>query len=511
MRLWAKFQSLIAIAAIAALAACTNPTSAPPNSELVAERFEAAKASRPQLIKFLKDMPKGADLHNHLDGTIYNETLLAYAINAGMRYNTSTQSFTTAPPGGVVIPIDQLKYNDELFRAYREAYSVRAYEEQGGSGRDQFFSVFPRINASGIPDADVLAGIIATSLDQNIQHQEIISPVTPPRVRALFDNALRGVDVMDLDAAFAAIEPLLSRADVMQAYRDQIDLWETTAFDQLGLTKSEAGLSVRYTGYIIRIGDMTSYYIDVATGLAAISADPRITSLTIVAPEDHPDASLYFDQHMAIIDYLWRRMGEPKMTLHAGELTIRDATLKSMKSRIRDSIEIGHASRIGHGVSIAWEDNVDELLTFMADQGILVEICLTSNEVILGVKGEAHPFALYREYGVPISLNTDDEGITRNPLTIEFVKAVERYDLSYRDVLELARNSLEYSFLEGESLFNDRDFTKMRKPFRDIYNAAWAPSSAAQTLIDNNPKLSVQVAFETALAEFERAQVDPSS
>ena len=71
----------------------------------------------------------------------------------------------------------------------------------------------------------------------------------------------------------------------------------------------------------------------------------------------------------------------------------------------------------------------------------LVEICLTSNEVILGISGDEHPFEMYRRAGVPLSLGTDDEGISRSPLTMEFVKAVERYNLDYDDVKELVRNN----------------------------------------------------------------------
>ena len=47
--------------------------------------------------------------------------------------------------------------------------------------------------------------------------------------------------------------------------------------------------------------------------------------------------------------------------------------------------------RIGHGVDVMYEDRPVELLKEMAAKHILVEISLTSNDVILGVSGKDHP------------------------------------------------------------------------------------------------------------------------
>ncbi|MGO8842059.1 MAG: adenosine deaminase, partial [Methyloceanibacter sp.] len=78
---------------------------------------------------------------------------------------------------------------------------------------------------------------------------------------------------------------------------------------------------------------------------------------------------------------------------------------------------------------------------------MLVEINLTSNADILGIGGKDHPFSLYRKFGVPVALSTDDEGVERIDLTHEYVRAVETYDLNYADLKQLVRASLEHSFL----------------------------------------------------------------
>jgi adenosine deaminase len=73
---------------------------------------------------------------------------------------------------------------------------------------------------------------------------------------------------------------------------------------------------------------------------------------------------------------------------------------------------------------------------------------LTSNDLILGVKGDRHPFPVYRKFGVPVVIATDDEGVSRSDMTREYLRAVEGYGLSYTDLKKIVRDSLSYSFAE---------------------------------------------------------------
>ena len=47
-------------------------------------------------------------------------------------------------------------------------------------------------------------------------------------------------------------------------------------------------------------------------------------------------------------------------------------------------------------------------------------------------------------------LTTDDEGVSRSNLTMEYVKAVQRYALDYDDVKTISRDCLAHSFLPEE-------------------------------------------------------------
>jgi adenosine deaminase len=90
------------------------------------------------------------------------------------------------------------------------------------------------------------------------------------------------------------------------------------------------------------------------------------------------------------------------------------------------------------------------MLRVMARLRIAVEISLSSSDVILGVRGERHPLRQYLRAGVPVVIATDDEGVARSDLTNEYQRAVEEHSLSYSELKEVSRNSIEYSFLPAE-------------------------------------------------------------
>jgi adenosine deaminase/adenosine deaminase CECR1 len=83
----------------------------------------------------------------------------------------------------------------------------------------------------------------------------------------------------------------------------------------------------------------------------------------------------------------------------------------------------------------------------MRERGVPVEINLTSNAFINGVKGENHPVTLYRKYGVPYVISTDDAGVTRHNLANEYVLFASRYKPDYAEMKKASYNSIRYSFL----------------------------------------------------------------
>jgi adenosine deaminase len=121
----------------------------------------------------------------------------------------------------------------------------------------------------------------------------------------------------------------------------------------------------------------------------------------------------------------------------------------ALRFHIRQAIELGHARRIGHGVSVMSEDDPYGLLREMAARKVLVEIALSSNDQILDVRGDRHPLRLYLKHGVPVAIVTDDMGVARSTHTQEFAKAVEEHGLDYPALKRMVRNSLEYAFVDA--------------------------------------------------------------
>jgi adenosine deaminase len=143
------------------------------------------------------------------------------------------------------------------------------------------------------------------------------------------------------------------------------------------------------------------------------------------------------------------------------------------------------------------------LLVTMAATGVGVEVNLTSSTIILGVTGDRHPFATYRAAGVPLTLSTDDEGVSRIDLTHEYQLAVETYDLAYKDIKALARNALELSFIGGKSLFTGIGTGRYTGPCRKETPGEKKASADCHAFLAANEKAQMQWALEDRFHAFE--------
>jgi adenosine deaminase len=233
-------------------------------------------------------------------------------------------------------------------------------------------------------------------------------------------------------------------------------------------------------------------------GFELARRDDRLVGINLVSPEDGPVAVRDYTLHMRMIAYLRRTVGDVPVTLHAGELTLGLVPRDVLDDHIDQAVNVAGARRIGHGVDVAYERNEPALLRTMAARRVLVEIALTSNDVILGVRGAQHPIGLYLGAGVPVALVTDDEGVSRIDLTNEFVRAARDYRFSYATFKRFVRNSVEYAFLKGASLWADE------VAGRPVSACAHVRASAVcRTFLAANPRASLQWKVERELDAFE--------
>jgi adenosine deaminase len=207
---------------------------------------------------------------------------------------------------------------------------------------------------------------------------------------------------------------------------------------------------------------------------------------------------------MRVVGFLHDLYPKVHISLHAGELAPGLVPYEGLCCHIRQAVEQAHTERIGHGVDVMYEDRPHELLKEMAAKHVMVEINLTSNDVILGVSGKDHPLPIYRQFRVPVALSTDDEGVSRIDLTHEYVRAVETYGLGYVELKEMVRTGMEHTFLPGESLWAaPDDFVHPASACSRDTMGTEKPSIACKNFLGANEKANAQWELERRFRAFE--------
>jgi adenosine deaminase len=232
--------------------------------------------------------------------------------------------------------------------------------------------------------------------------------------------------------------------------------------------------------------------------------EPSWVGINFVQPEDGFVSMRDYALQMKMLEYLHSVYPKVHISLHAGELAPGLVPPEGLRFHVRQAVELGHAERVGHGVDVMYEDDSAGLLKEMAQKHVMVEINLSSNLGILGVRGADHPFARYRAAHVPVALSTDDEGVSRIEITGEYVHAALDYHLSYEDLKQLARTGMEHSFLPGASLWAAPDvFTAPAAACKGQTPGADKPAGTCKTFLDGSEKAAAQWALEWRFRAFE--------
>ncbi len=475
-----------------------------------ARYFESIRKEPPLLLAFLHEMPKGGDLHNHLDGSIYAENLIDFAASDNLCV-VRTSSQLLAPPCDSCEkytdkPAIRCAYSDQvLYNQIIDAWSMRNWRGGDESGHDHFFATFDKFElAAGSHYAEAIATVVNRAGAEHVPYIE-------------FMHTADGMAAAQLglktgwDPDFAKLRAKLLTAgiqDIARATSETLTADQAKARKEMHCDSADAepgcNVTVRFIYQVLRGLPQEAVFAQILLGFELASTDPQFVGLNLVMPEDWYIPLHDFNEHMAMIDYLHGVYPKAHISLHAGELTMGLVPPEDLAFHIRASIERGHAERIGHGVSVMDEKDAIGLLKEMAQRNILVEINLTSNDLILGVSGDDHPLPIYMKYGVPVSLCTDDEGVNRSDMTHEYLRAAETYDLTYEELKHMARQSLEHSFLPGESLWAQ---TKMQ--FREVSECpaeteAGKPSSKCAGFLAKSERAREQWKLESAFRDFEK-------
>ena len=442
-------------------------------SQKANEYFEKIRDNEAELTAFFSQMPKGGDLHHHFSGSIYAEPLLKRAIEDNFYLNTETMDVLKERPSkGKWEQFSVLKNNGtlELFKQkILQKWSVKDYNGVDYPSDKLFFESFMKFEPA--IQGNFGQGLIELknrAITENVSYIETQLSTIPTTINTdelgPFNSRLRKLALVkdekeilkSLDSIYTS---LIKKGAETDAKNFNIN-FVTKLHNDLKIDDSQ--FTMRYQNFVLRFMEPVDLFKNLVIAFISADGSPLMAGVNIVSPEDGETSMNDYWLHMIMFKYCHSRYPNVKYTMHAGELTLGLVQPEELTWHISAAVYTAGTNRIGHGVDIAYEKDAYDLLRFMAKNKIPVEINLVSNEFILKVKENRHPLTLYKNFGVPIVISTDDAGILRSNMTEQYVLLAKRYkNISYADIKEFVYNSINYSFIREEkvrkNLLNDLD------------------------------------------------------
>ena len=506
---------LIALVAVGATVGMGPQATASSNADLQAEarlnHWLAIHRQHPNALRsLLQKMPKGADLHTHLSGAVYAEEYLKIAADKGYCFKQSPPSLVEPARCQVdrsTLPARELDQRADLYNDILDQWSTRKIIVGEAYGHADFFRAFRGFSAlSSNPELQglMVASVANRAARQSIHYLELMITLDGEPVRKLgrelgwtgdAENLRRQLLSQGLDAQ---VRKGLQAIEAIEA--------DKRAALHCSAPQPQSGckVEVRYLQQTNRTQSPPEVFAQLLYAFELAQRSERVVGINLVGPEDHPIAKRDYRLQMRMLAALRKHYPDVGIALHAGELTRNLATPEEMAFHIREAITVGGARRIGHGVSISYETNALQLMALMARLRVLVELCLTSNAVILGIENNDHPLLDYHQAGVATALASDDEGVLRTDLTEQFVLAVRRYGLSYRQLKDLARNSLTYSFLPGQSLWVTAKHLTPNPACSQVKPGSNSTDRRCTAFLAGSAKARLQWSLEKDFQQFER-------
>ena len=432
-------------------------------SQTAASYLEKIRNNEALLTAFFQQMPKGGDLHHHFSGSIYAEPLLERAIAENFYLNLETLAVSkTKPENGNWKSFSSLK-NDGKLPFYEQqimqTWSVKDYNGSVPSD-DQFFDSFMKFEPTIQGHfAEGMLELKKRAIAENVAYIETQLSIIPCDMNVSdltdFNTKLRQAAAQkDEKAVLKLLDELYKSLQKKDAKKYAED-FNTNFLAKLhkDLKIDDERFTMRYQNFVLRFMEPVDLFKNLVIAFISSNESKLTAGVNIVSPEHGENSMKDYWLHMVMFKYCHSQFPDVKYTLHAGELALGLVQPEGLTWHINDAIYIAGANRIGHGVDIAYEANSYDLLRYMAKNNIPIEINLVSNEFILKVKENRHPFTLYKEFNVPIVISTDDAGILRSNMTEQYVLLAKRYqDVSYATIKQYVYNSINYSFIQDEAV-----------------------------------------------------------
>ena len=439
--------------------------------------FASVKRSgdRKLLRELLLAFPKGADLHSHLSGAVPVNYLIDIAERFGYQAVFSRHQHTflgfvlpglkshlsgrCTDPWSKCVGVSSLSPHDKEGVARALTLDMTDPDRTEPGQYREFTRVFHRMSAL-TNNADVMPVLVKRAMKvaayQNITYLELkILPMG--RKDSQGNRVLIEVLLKSLRTAVDEMNQRLSSSG-----RKEVVVRFIAAFSRRSAATKEGGPTNLEP---IRCSPTCPSRLTQGYYLATGAVPRTVVGVDLVGlPEVDIPHSSSFPSFLSEMQHLARKFPGANITLHAGET--HDP---AFDDHVQQAIAVG-AKRIGHAFNLQRLPSAQQAI---CNSNVAIEISLTSN-LRLGLPANStirdHPFPTYFRREIcrnsdgylPVTLNTDDAGFFATDLTEEFVKAVMAFDLSWAEVKKLARNSLEYAFVE----------TRVKKKLLSAWEAA---------------------------------------
>lgn len=392
-------------------------------------RFETIKkeASRVELYRILYAVPKGGDLHNHLGGAAFDDILFQLATDESVN---GSQTFRTRVrindcSGGCATPLsyfhtiseptwdamspccrEEYEPLEELSQPQRNDWLSSIRIDGDGEGRDEFFeAIWPRV-------------------DEVLTQAAILAELAVENMKRFGDEGVRYVEFQLSPWNRRHGERPLSDDEFHELLKERLAMPDALA----------TGVTVRFQTNVLRFADDAEELVEKSYAFVDRHRDLWV-SINLVGREDN--AKGYPLRFLETFRKMRRRYPAIGLAIHGGEVD-------EPNQHVRDTLLLG-ANRIGHGTNLITDPDT---LLLMRTGKFAVEVSLVSNQLLQYTESiELHPFPEYLRLGIPVCLATDDRGMWDSNMTDEYFLAVTSFNLSWDEVVDVGRTSLEFAFL----------------------------------------------------------------
>jgi adenosine deaminase CECR1 len=396
-------------------------------SALFDQRFEEIKktASPRELYALLFDLPKGGDLHNHGGLSSIAESWFELAIrDQRNRFYTLTRFGNCAGDNDALprfytiqrstwekLPAclkGQYEAMNDLSAAQRSAWISALRIDRSEEGRNTFFELIVKRFGELSSDPYLAANVMVENMRQFGRE----------KVRYVESQL---VPTGYLDRAGQHVPP----DEVARIYAERMNAADARA----------TGVNIRFQDVVIRFLPNAEKSVEEAYAFVAAHRDWWV-GINMAGREDNEKG--YPLRFLDTYRKMRRTYSGIGLSIHGGEVDLPGR-------QVHDTLLLG-ATRIGHGLNLITDPDT---MLLMRDRKALVEINLISNRVLEYFPDlTKHPFPEYLRTGIPVFLNTDDRGSWDSNMTDEYYTAVTTFNLTWTEVVELGKNSLEFAFAD---------------------------------------------------------------